>query len=72
MKELEQALPAELYKIINQRVIIMFIYCKHIKLADTRLYDIEVIYARAMGLQCSLQEYDSELLLHQLTANLYV
>ena len=38
----------------------MFIYCKHIKLVDTRLYDIEVIYARAMGLQCSLQEYDNE------------
>ena len=52
MKELEQALLAESYKIIKQRVIIMFIYCKHIKLADTRLYDI-VIYARAMGLQCS-------------------
>ena len=60
MKEFEKALPAGFYKISNQRVIIMFIYCKHIKLADTRLYDIEVIYARAMSLQCILQDYDKE------------
>ena len=50
MEEFEKAWPAGFHDRINKRVVTMSISHKHVKAADRRVYDIEMIYARAMGL----------------------
>ena len=59
MKEFEKTWPNGFHQPLQKCVKTMAVSKKHIKLRDQKLYDTELIYARAMCLQNSLHEYDT-------------
>ena len=68
MEEFERGLPDSFHETIHRRVTTMAVSQKHIKVNDMKMFDTEMIYARAMALQCSLRNYDTKnLMAHELS-----
>ena len=63
MQAFKKTQPSEFHKTIHKSVHTMAISQKHIKVSDTKVIDVEMIYARAKGLQSSGQECDTQKLL---------
>ena len=53
MQAFKKTWPSEFHKTIHKSVHTMAISQKHIKVSDTKVIDVEMIYARAKGLQSS-------------------
>ena len=59
--------PSGIYDTDPKTLHTMAVVCKHVKLDSDKVYDTETIYARAMGLQCSARNLDTNhLLSHEL------
>ena len=68
MDEFERGLPDSFHETIHRRVTTKAVSRKHIKVNDMKMFDTEMIYARAMALQCSLRNYDTKnLMAHELS-----
>ena len=68
MESFEESLPAGFHKAIQSKVHTMAVSRKHIKISENKVFDTEIIYARAMGLQRSFRNFDSRnLLAHELS-----
>ena len=68
MEEFERGLPDSFHETIHRRVTTTAVSQKHIKVNDMKMFDTEMIYARAMALQCSLRNYDTKnLMAHELS-----
>ena len=68
MEEFERGLPDSFHETIHRRVTTMAVSQKHIEVNDMKMFDTEMIYARAMALQCSLRNYDTKnLMAHELS-----
>ena len=59
MKAFEETWPDGFHLPLQKCVKTMAVSKKHIKLGDQKVYDTELIYARAMHLQNSLRDYDA-------------
>ena len=67
MESFEKGWPASFHETIHKCVTTMTVSRKHIKVNDMKMFDMEMIYARAMALQCSLRNFDtSSLMAHEL------
>ena len=58
MGEFERGLPASFHETIHRRVVTMAVSQKHIKVSGMKMFDTEMIYARAMP--CSQRIYDTK------------
>ena len=58
MEEFERGLPDSFHETIHRRVTTMAVSQRHIKVNDMKMFDTEMIFARAMALQCSLRNYE--------------
>ena len=68
MEEFERGLPDSFHETIHRRVTTTAVSQKHIKVNDMKMFDTEMIYVRAMALQCSLRNYDTKnLMAHELS-----
>ena len=68
MEEFERGLPDSFHENKHRRVTTMAVSQKHIKVNDMKMFDTEMIYARAMALQCSVRNYDTKnLMAHELS-----
>ena len=53
---------------VHRRLTTMAVSQNHIKVSEMKMFDIEMIYDRAMALQCSQQNYDTNnLMAHELS-----
>lgn len=67
MTSFEASWPDGFHNTIPKTVNTMAVSRKHMKMGNEKVYDTEIIYARAMGVQCSGRSLDSnELLSHEL------
>ena len=60
MDEFERGLPGSFHETIHRRVTTMAVSQKHIKVSGMKIFDTEMIYARAMALQCRQRNYDTK------------
>ena len=68
LQAFEKSWPAGFHDTIPKLVHTMALPLKHIEVGDTKVFDTEVIYARAMGLQASSGDIDTNnLLAHELS-----
>ncbi len=68
MAKFEQSLPGGFYGTLSKCVNTMALTRKHIKVGETKVFDMETIYARAMCLQFSERNLNTEnLLSHELS-----
>ncbi len=68
MDTFEKGWPASFYEPIHNTVNTMAFARKHIKVVESKVFDTELIYARAMGLQGSVRDFDSKnLMSHELS-----
>lgn len=68
MESFENGWPHTFHATIPKCVTTMTISRKHVKVGDHRMLDTEMIYARAMALQCSLRNFDmNNLMAHELS-----
>ena len=67
MREFCQKLPNGSNETIHKEVVTMLAMKKHVNVADTKVYDTNVIYSRVIGLQASGREvYVKAVLSHEL------
>ncbi|KAK5922319.1 hypothetical protein CgunFtcFv8_019592 [Champsocephalus gunnari] len=68
METFEAGWPASFHAPIQKCVTMMAAFRKHIKVGDMKLFDTEMIYARAMALQSSHRKFDTNnLMSHELS-----
>ena len=68
MEAFEESWPTGFYDTIHNTVKTMALTRRHLKVANTKVYDTEMIYARAMGLQNSVRNFDTKTLMaHELS-----
>ena len=63
MEEFENSWPEGFHDRISQRVVNVSISHKHITVADTIVYDIEMIHVKASSLYSNLWHYDTKKLI---------
>ena len=67
MEAFEKSWPRGFHDTIPKLVNTMALSCKHLKVGDVKVFDTEIIYARAMGVQSSMRSLDpNNLLSHEL------
>ena len=67
METFERSWPGGFHDSIK-KITTMALSRKHIKVGDAKVFDTEIIYARAMGLQCSARDLDTTTLMgHELS-----
>lgn len=67
MEEFEKTWPASFHETLQKRVTTMALVQKNVKVDGMKILDTEMIYARAMALQCSQRNYDTKnLMAHEL------
>ena len=67
MNTFSQKLPGGLNDTIHKTVVTMVALKKHVKVGDTKVYDMNVIYSRVIGLQASGRDIDiRDVLSHEL------
>jgi len=59
IESFEGGWPETFHQTIHRSVVTMAIDRKHIQVADSKVYDTEIIYARAMSLHNSIKELSS-------------
>ena len=68
MMEFEKLLPDNFYGLISRKVETQVVSRKHIRVADTKVCDMNLFYSRVIGLQASSREVDIyHMLSHELT-----
>ena len=68
MEEFERGLPGSFHETIHRRLTTMTVSQKYIKVSGMKIFDTEMIYSRAMALQCSQRNYDTmNLMAHELS-----
>ena len=63
IKGFENSWPEGFHDRISKQIITMSIYHKHIRVADTIVYDIKMIHGTDVGLHCNLWDYHTKKLM---------
>ena len=73
MNTFSEKLPGGLNNTIHKTVVTMVALKKHVKVCDTKVYDMNVIYSRVIGLQANGRDIDIRgVLSHELAPNNYI